>query len=265
VAIARDVLLADLRSGNDELLALLAPLTEEAWETPTPSPGWAIRDQVSHLAWNDDAARRAMEDAESFVAERPVDLAGIQAMVDAVVAEHRHLAPQRLFSWLEGSRRKLIDAAGTLDPATRIPWFGPDMTVASKLTARIMETWAHTQDVADALGVERTPDRLVRHVVFLGLRALPNAFRIRGLDVPDVPLRLELVAPDGERWELGEPTADQVVAGPALDLALLVTQRRHRDDTALLAHGQVAETWLTIAQAYAGPPGPGRDATTGGS
>ena len=42
---------------------------------------------------------------------------------------------------------------------------------------------------------------------------------------------------------------------PALDFCLLVTQRRHRADLALVATGPVADEWLDIAQAFAGPPG----------
>jgi hypothetical protein len=48
------------------------------------------------------------------------------------------------------------------------------------------------------------------------------------------------------------------VAGSALEFCLLVTQRRHRDDLALAAEGAAADTWLDIAQAFAGPPGNGR-------
>jgi hypothetical protein len=49
------------------------------------------------------------------------------------------------------------------------------------------------------------------------------------------------------------------VSGRAWDFCLLVTQRVHRDDTDLVATGADAERWLTIAQAFAGPPGAGRD------
>jgi hypothetical protein len=51
------------------------------------------------------------------------------------------------------------------------------------------------------------------------------------------------------------------VTGPALDFCLLVTQRRHRDDLDLIASGQAAQEWIAIAQAFAGPPGPGRAPT----
>ena len=65
-------------------------------------------------------------------------------------------------------------------------------------------------------------------------------------------------APDGAEWSFGDPTAPDLVTGPALDFALVVTQRRHLDDTALVVTGPVATEWMRIAQAFAGPPGDGR-------
>ena len=53
------------------------------------------------------------------------------------------------------------------------------------------------------------------------------------------------------------------MTGPALDFCLLVTQRRHRADLALVATGPVADDWLDIAQAFAGPPGGGREPASG--
>ena len=49
-----------------------------------------------------------------------------------------------------------------------------------------------------------------------------------------------------------------LLSGPAFDFCLLVTQRRHRDNLAVTAAGPDTEQWLTITQAFAGPPGAGR-------
>jgi hypothetical protein len=40
---------------------------------------------------------------------------------------------------------------------------------------------------------------------------------------------------------------------------LLATQRRHRDDLDVRAHGADADEWLGIIQAFAGLPGKGRE------
>jgi uncharacterized protein (TIGR03084 family) len=132
------------------------------------------------------------------------------------------------------------------------------MSVASSITARIMETWAHGQDVADALGALRAPTDRLRHVAFIGARTLANSYQARGLPVPEVPVRVELGAPSGEAWIFGPDDAADVVRGPALDFCLAVTQRRHIDDLDIEAEGPVATEWLSIAQAFAGPPGSGR-------
>ncbi len=79
--------------------------------------------------------------------------------------------------------------------------------------------------------------------------------------MPDVPVRVELTAPDGAVWTWGPADVADQVAGDALDFCLLVTQRRHRDDLALTIEGETAQQWMAIAQAFAGPPGPGREPT----
>jgi uncharacterized protein (TIGR03084 family) len=121
-----------------------------------------------------------------------------------------------------------------------------------------METWAHGQDVADALGVRRPPTARLRHVAFLGARTLGHSFATHGRTPPADPVRVELEAPGGQRWTFGPAAAADRVVGPALDFCLLVTRRRHRADLALVATGPVADEWLDLAQAFAGPPGPGR-------
>ena len=135
-------------------------------------------------------------------------------------------------------------------------------------TARLMETWAHGQDVADALGVTRRPTDRLRHVAHIGVRTRDFAYLVRDRTPPAAPFRVELAGPSGELWAWGPDDATQHVAGPALDFCLLVTQRRHRDDLALVASGAEADEWLDIAQAFAGPPGTGREAgqfTTSGT
>ena len=128
------------------------------------------------------------------------------------------------------------------------------MAVASSVTARIMETWAHGQDVADALGVGRPLTGRLRHVCDIGIRARPFSYRNRGLPPPETPLRVELVAPDGSSWEWGPPDAADRVTGTALDFALVVTQRRLAADSDLVVEGDDARTWMGFAQAFAGNP-----------
>jgi uncharacterized protein (TIGR03084 family) len=252
-----DELTADLAEEHADLDRLVADLDEAGWDTPTPAEGWAVRDQVSHLAWFDREAVRAAIDPESFVVTLTEALSD-DAYTERAVVEGRALSGAALLAWWRAARSGLLAALRGVDPSVRVPWYGPPMSAASFATARLMETWAHGQDVADALGVERTATDRLRHVAFLGVRALPNSYRVRDLPVPAAPVRVELAAPSGATWAWGDEGADDVVRGPALDFCLVVTQRRHVDDTELLATGPVASEWLRVAQAFAGPAGPGR-------
>ena len=98
----------------------------------------------------------------------------------------------------------------------------------------------------------------LRHVAHLGISTLPFTFRLNARAVPVAPVRVELTGPDEQRWTWGPAGAADRVTGPALDFCLAVTQRRHLDDLALTVTGPVATEWMSIAQAFAGPPGPGR-------
>jgi len=138
------------------------------------------------------------------------------------------------------------------------------MSAASSLTARIMETWAHTQDIADALGVTREPTSRLRHVAHIGVGARAFSYAVHGKALPQAPVRVELTGPDGDLWAWGPADAADRVTGPALDFCLLVTQRRHRDDLALVIQGPAATEWMSIAQAFAGTAGTGRPRTTHG-
>jgi uncharacterized protein (TIGR03084 family) len=132
------------------------------------------------------------------------------------------------------------------------------MSAMSFATARLMETWAHGQDVADALGVEREPTDRLRHVAHIGVHARRYSYQVRGLEVPAEEVRVELVGPNWSTWSWGDPTARNRVVGEALDFCLVVTQRRNVADTELVVEGPLAIEWMSIAQAFAGPPGVGR-------
>jgi len=126
-------------------------------------------------------------------------------------------------------------------------------------TARLMETWAHGLDVADTLGVKRPATARLRSIAHIGVRTRDFAFSINGLTPPAEPFRVELRAPDSSVWEWGPDDAEQRVTGAAEDFCMLVTQRRPQADLDVHPVGADAEQWLRIAQAFAGPPGPGRD------
>ncbi|MET9961928.1 TIGR03084 family metal-binding protein [Streptomyces sp. NPDC006326] len=250
---------ADLREESLELERLVGRLSEADWARPTPAPGWTVAHQIAHLHWTDRAALLSLTDTPGFARLTETALAAPDAFVDEGAQEGAALPPGELLERWRTTRTALDAALAAASPDTRFPWFGPPMKAASMASARLMETWAHGQDVADALGVRRTPTARLRHVARIGVRARDYAFAVRGLPAPAAEFRVELRSPDGaELWSYGPEDAAQQVTGPALDFCLLVTQRAHRSDVAVRATGPDADRWLDIAQAFAGPAGPGR-------
>ena len=247
----------DVLAEHRQLAELLQGCDESDWNEPTPADGWVVRDQIVHLAYFDESARTALTEAATF--ERIRDgIADIQLHIDGALRLGDGRSGVELLSWWEDERTALVAAARPLQAGHRVPWFGPSMSLASCLTARLMETWAHGQDVVDALSLRRTPTARLRHVAHLGVVTREHSYRTRGLAAPGVPVRVELEAPDGSLWTWGPTPAENRVSGSAVDFCLVVTQRRHVDDTALTVAGSDAKQWMRFAQAYAGPPGAGR-------
>jgi uncharacterized protein (TIGR03084 family) len=265
MAVDMAALAADVSAESVVTRDLISGLDEAGWHTPTPAAGWDITDQVSHLAYFDEVTIASAVGQEAFIAERTAAEAAGGIDPDTIAARFHDLSGAEMLAWFDTARQELLSTFVTIDPGARLPWFGPAMSAASSLTARLMETWAHTQDIADALGVTREPTRRLRHVAHIGIGARGYSYAVRGLPVPSAPVRVELVPPAGAEpsggtWTWGPADAKDRITGPALDFCLLVTQRRHRDDVTLAVEGPAATEWMTIAQAFAGTAGPGRDA-----
>lgn len=256
---AVDRVIADLADEHAGLAGLLEGIDEAAWRTTTPADGWDVADSVSHLHFFDIRAALAIRDADGFARDTREMMENFARQTgDPSVAHGRAVTGKQLFADWRAESAALVATGRAADKTVRVPWYGPSMSLASFLTARLMETWAHGVDVADALGKPIVTSARLKHVCHIGFLARPNSYRARNLPVPDADIAVRLVAPDGGTWSWGNDGASETITGTALDFALLVTQRRHVDDTALVATGAFAREWTTIAQAFAGPAGPGR-------
>ena len=248
--------LADLAAEGDRLDALVADLDDTGWHTPTPATGWDVADQVAHLAWTDGVALQAATDKEAWDEVVLAAIADPEGFVDAQA--HALAAEPDLLARWRSARRDLHAALASYPSGAKMPWFGPPMSATSMATARLMETWAHSLDVHEALGAPVEDTDRIRHVAHLGVRTRDFAFGVHGLDAPAEEFRIDLVAPSGEVWGWGPDDAAQTLTGSAGDFCRLVTQRVHRADTDLVATGPDVDRWLDIAQAFAGQPGGGR-------
>lgn len=248
----------DLEAEQAALESVLVRMPEEAWDRASHAPGWLARDQVAHLATFDETAALAIVDAEAFrEAARAVADPAV-SFEEQYLAKGRAMSHAALLGWWRKASSSLIAAARTMDGKARLPWYGPDMSGVSFVTARLMETWSHGLDVVDVAGVSRPDTDRLRHVAFIGVRTRPFSYLNRGMEPNSEAVRVELTAPSGATWEMGEPSTTNVIRGNATDFCRVVTQRRHISDTGLEAAGPAAQEWMDVAQAFAGPPGPGR-------
>ncbi|OZM72329.1 TIGR03084 family protein [Amycolatopsis antarctica] len=254
-----DAVLADLAGESAEVDGLVSALPGPDWARDTPAEGWTIAHQIAHLAWTDRKSLVAVRTPDEFPAEIEKAVSAGERFVDDGAAELAGTPPAELLRLWRDGRADLSRALAALPSGSRIPWYGPPMSATSMASARIMETWAHGQDVADALGVVRMPTARLWQVARFGVRTRDFAFKLHSLAPPPDEFRVELTTPGGGTWTFGPEDAPQRLTGSALDFCLLVTQRRHRDDTGLRAEGEEVTEWLGIAQAFAGPPGEGRD------
>ena len=254
-----DDVLTDLAAEGDELDAAVAGLDDAGWRSATPAQGWDIATQVAHLAWTDEAACLAVAaasgDNKGWDDLVLAAIADVDGFVDQSALEGAKAPAGDLLERWRAGRIALRAALRGVPDGVKLPWFGPPMSPTSMATARFMETWAHGLDVYDALGLDREPTDRVRHVVHLGVRTRNFSFGAHSMEPPTDEFRVELKAPSGEQWVFGPEDAALSVTGSAYDFALLVTQRRHRDDLDLTASGADADRWLDVAQAFAGPPG----------
>jgi len=243
----------DLNDEQEALDVVVARLSDDQWNLLTPFIGWTIKYEIAHLAFWDMAAKLAATDENAFKKLIATMFASEEAYLESQ-RELREAGPAYIMDYWRRERKALVNALAACGPKDRVPWVGPTMSARSKATARMMETWAHGQDVADTLGIRRECTDRLRHVAHIGVTTFGWSHANRGLKVPEVPVRVELTGPSGDLWTWGPEGARESVKGPAEDFCLVVVQRRHVDDTALRVIGDVARNWMLIAQAFAGPP-----------
>lgn len=247
-------LIDDLRLESKHLIGQLSGLSFQEWGLATPAKGWTIQDQVTHLAFFDDAALRALRSPTEFRTFADDLMAEGMDFPDRIAENHRILTPEAMLGWLRDTRAELLDQLAELDPKSRMPWFGPEMSAASCATARLMETWAHGRDVYESLGVTHPASTGLRSIAHLGVATFAFSHQLHGLEIPTESVHVALKAPDEGQWTWGPCDSANRVCGTAEDFVLVVTQRRHHSETALVIEGPVARTWMEVAQAFAGAP-----------
>jgi len=238
-------------------------LSDSKWDMITPFDDWTIRQEICHIAYFDDKARLAATDPEGFQTDMMQILEGLTSVDDfftKTIKELMKRSPKALMDFWIDERTKMINAIEVLDPQDKIGWYGPPMTAESFVIARMMETWAHGQDIVDALKIKRIPTERLKHIAHLGVKTFGWSYKNRGRKKPGEKVCVELTSPSGETWRWNPEQTQNSITGSAEDFCLVVSQRRHIDDTRLIASGPIAREWMTIAQVFAGPAETGPDA-----
>lgn len=247
----------DLRDEYKQLADLCATLDADTWRRPSEFYGWTPWDEIAHLCFFDETGLKSATDAEAFKADTAALNVRLKAgeEISAIAREkYGHLDGHALLAHWRPISEALVAALDALDPKARLLWYGPPMSARSFITARLMETWAHGQDVWDVARQRRPPTRRLKHIAHLGVTTYGWTFVNRGLPVPTPVPYVELTSPDGETWTWGDPQSSEFVRGTAEDFCLLVTQRRNLADLKLSHSDGSAKQWLSMAQCFAGPP-----------
>ncbi len=246
----------DFRAESEALYALLEPIDPAAFDEPTQFKDWTINAVLQHLYfWNQMAGYQITD--EVGLAERLKKAGGHKGGMRGF--ENESLGGLSGRPLLEAWRANVDETADTFaaaDPKARLKWAGPDMSARSSITARLMETWAHGQEVYDHLGVERVNADRIKNIAHLGVSTYGWTYMTRGRKAPSPAPYVKLTAPSGETWEWNRPDPQNMVSGDAADFCQVVTQVRNIADTALETVGETASEWMSMAQCFAGPPEP---------
>ncbi|GAA4439336.1 TIGR03084 family metal-binding protein [Actinokineospora soli] len=250
--------IAALTADGASFDALVADLPDAAWATPTPAPGWTVAHQIAHVAATFRLAGLAAGDPAAFGALAATLSPDFDANVDAAMAPFLALPPAKLLGAFRAERDAAVEALASVLADQLVPWLVRPLPPAVLACAGMMELFAHGQDIADGLDVHREWTDRLQFLVGFAVRVWDFGYLARQLPIPEVEFRFEITAPSGAVWEFGPADSANRVTGPAEDLCLLTTRRRHHADLAITATGPEATAWLDIAQCYRGPAGEGR-------
>jgi uncharacterized protein (TIGR03084 family) len=251
-------ILSDLVAEQQSLDQFLQRIHERNWKLPTPAKGWSIQDTVSHLAFTETFAARAIEEGQTFIdAEQVTD---IDEWTARGVEAGRGKRYQEVIEWWRNGRASVVDALSRMDASDRIPWVVSSVSAKGFATLRLMETWAHGLDIKEAMDgrlpvnedeeEEETDSPRLRHVAWLAHRMLPFAFEQAGETYPDQGIRVQLMGPRYASWVYGPRETDQVIKGIASEFCRVAVHRVDVTDTGLKAIGDDAETALRVIRAY---------------
>ena len=241
----------DYEDEQRELYEVLCSLTDDEWATPTPAPGWDVRDQVSHLADTEEVAADTLTAGPRTLNEEAARFPSGDAFTEAGCDRGRQMSGPEVREWWWSGAERVRSLLRAHDRSTRVPW-GLGMGWKAFVTARLMEHWAHGLDVRAAVNRPPQDGGRLRHIAWICTGAVPYALGVAGVEAPEGhTLRVEVTGPDGELWTYGPGDATDRITGPAGQWCRLAVQRITLDQaTDLHADGPLAELALRHARAF---------------
>jgi uncharacterized protein (TIGR03084 family) len=209
---------------------------------------------VLHLAQTNElataSARGELPSAMVRLTEglRPAD--DVDDGAALMVERERGGSPAAVQARWQASCRDLREALLACDPSDRLLWVAGELAARTLGSTRLAETWLHTHDVADGLGLELVPAERLQHVARLAWRTIPYAFQRAGRPVPG-PVAFHLTSPSGAPWQFGEDGAPIRIRGDGVELCLVAGQRLAAHDSSLVGEGPRADEVLELVRTFA--------------
>jgi uncharacterized protein (TIGR03083 family) len=128
-------------------------LGNSQWDEPTDCPGWTVKDQLSHLI---GIERMMLGDSSPELADVPVHVTNSFGEINEAWVDARRSVPggEVLEEFVEVTHRRL-DALRAMPPAKfdEVGWSPVgDLPFREFMQTRILDSWAHEQDVRRAVG-----------------------------------------------------------------------------------------------------------------
>ncbi len=250
-----DPVVRALTDQQAETAILLDGVTIAEADIATRCIGWSVADVLLHLAQSDEMAITSLTDGFGAAAVDNTSGWGGGTSVDESVAamvERERGAPIEdvLNRWRSAAARLVANLDG-MDLSTRVPWVAGNLSARTLATTRLSETWIHTADIADSLGVHLAPTDRLKLITRLAWRTLPYAFHSSGLTMTG-PVSFRLIGPSGERWEF-VPDEHEVtmISGSAVDLCAVAARRMDPAATTLGGEGPDVADVLALVRTYA--------------
>ncbi|MEY2423175.1 MAG: hypothetical protein QOI95_3242 [Acidimicrobiaceae bacterium] len=250
-----DDIVAALAEQQAELLGLVADLDERDWQRPSRCEGWSVADVVLHVAQTNEMA---IGSARGRFAEVLSELtAGVGPATDvdegaARMVEHgRGLPGAAVRDRYNAGADELRALLAASDPHLRVEWVAGQLSARTLATTRVAETWIHTGDVADALGVELAPAPRLRHIARLAWRTIPYAFA-RARRSLSGPVAFRLHGLNGDAWDfVPDEAAVTTISGDGVELCLVAARRLDPAATSLTGDGPDVDAVLELVRTYA--------------